>query len=419
VILVVTAGIFILIMKADLFSGVRDKVHYAFSVINGDSVPQPVDGRQNSIYERLYLWRNSMKLFSESRLTGIGLSDWQIYWPKYGMQGASYLDAAIMRYEHPHNEYVLFLAETGMAGLIAYLGFYLYFFILGIKIILSRADEINRRKTFVILAGISGLAILAFFGYPLHRPYTMALTVLLLLFIGDIATPIKKINSLIPVLIIACFSLFSLNVLANRLSGEFYMAKALQMQSNGNFPGMLRMIRKCENEYFTLDNSSTPVNWYKGFAMFYSGNDSALYYYKKAETDNPYHVQTLSDIGALLENQGKHEEAIQYFKRVVNITPAYYQAHYNLAVAYFNLGKHVEALKEINERTNVGDEYLNTLDVILARNAQAAADSCMNAERENSRLNDKPFLRTINRSALSTGKPFAVILCDSLNSGRY
>lgn len=416
---ILLASCVFLAMKSKMFNSVKNKIEYAVEVIKDKPLQNINDGRQNSIYERLYLWKNSMKLFSESPVNGIGLSNWQIYWPKYGMQGASHLDAAIMRYEHPHNEYMLLLTETGILGLIIFSSFFIYIFLTGIRLLFSKATTIDKNTIFIMLAGLAAMAILSIFGYPFHRPYTVTLCMLLCLFfleLTDKYSPAQKFTGRLPVVLLLIFSLFSLNIFANRISGEYHFGKALTMQSRGNFSGMLRMIRKAENKYFTTDNSSTPLDWYKGFAMFYQGNDSAMYYYQRAEEQNPYHVQTLSDIGALLENQGRHEEAITYFKRVVSFVPGYYQAHYNLAVAYFNQGKISEALREINARTNIFEEYLKTLDVILARNAEVAAENCGDSTSAQSLVSDKKLLRKINKLAIEMGVAFSEVFCDTIKA---
>jgi tetratricopeptide (TPR) repeat protein len=212
------------------------------------------------------------------------------------------------------------------------------------------------------------------------------------------------------------FSLCSIIVFANRISGEYNFSKALVFQSHANFSGMLRSVRSAENTFYTTDNSSTPLDWYKGFAMFYQGNDSALYYYKRSEEQNPFHVQTLSDIGALLENQGKHEEAIPYFRRVLSYVPNYYEAHFNLAVAYFNVGKATDALNEINSCFAIGDQYMNTRDVILAKNAELALDSCKKSDAKSEFLSDKKFLRKLNQQAIDSKISFRQLVCDSVFS---
>lgn len=412
-IILVATGFFALRLK--IFGGVKTKIVYAAKIISGEPLPPVKEGLQNSIYERLYLWKNSMMLFKENPAVGIGLSNWQIYWPKYGMQGASYLDAAIMRYEHPHNEYVLLLTESGIVGIICYAFFFIFIIITGLRIVFGK-NNADKRQVAIMLGGILCMALLSLFGYPLHRPFTISMCMVMCLIILESGETLstKKFNSRILAVLLLVFSLFSFNIYANRISGEYHFSKALMMQSRGTFGNMLREIRQAENKYFTTDNSSTPLDWYKGFAMFYQQNDSAMYFYKLSELQNPYHVQTLSDIGALLENQGKHDEAIIYFKRVLSIVPNYYQAHYNMAVAYFNLNKPAEALDEINARLAIGEEYQNTLDVILARNAELAIDSCDKSGVSKSLLSEKPLLRKINKLSMENNISFQNLICDTI-----
>jgi O-antigen ligase len=41
----------------------------------------------NSLFERLMLWRNSLLLAKEQPLTGIGTGNWKIFYSKYGIGG--------------------------------------------------------------------------------------------------------------------------------------------------------------------------------------------------------------------------------------------------------------------------------------------------------------------------------------------
>jgi O-antigen ligase len=416
-------GVFIVIFIAARYGitgVVENKITSTYRVLTGetDYTSESEQGNTNSTFERLYLWKNTIRLISENPMTGQGLSDWQIYWPKYGIGGAEFLESGVMHYEHPHNEFLFFLAETGWAGLACLLLFFGYFLFRAVRYIFNGTDHRDRKIVLVMAVSLIAFFIMSAFGYPMHRPYTVFLLMLVCLFITEVTkskNPDRQISSAIIPAVLLVISLMSLNVFINRLTGEFFMDKALNYQAKGNFSGMLRMVRKAENRYFTLDPSSTPLDWYKGFSMYYSGNDSAYYYFQRSETINPYHVQTLSDIGALLENQGRHKEAIEYFNRITAIIPGYYEAHFNLAVAYYNLNQYEKALHHINVKPGIDETYLNTLDAILNVNGKMIADSCDKYGNANRIFSDKNLLREINRLARINKSGFRDVLCDSMS----
>lgn len=57
-------------------------------------------------------------------------------------------------------------------------------------------------------------------------------------------------------------------------------------------------------------------------------------------------VQNLSDIGAILDNNGNSKEAISYFQRALQVNPSYCEARYNLAIAYYHRGDLQNSLQE-------------------------------------------------------------------------
>ncbi len=380
----------------------------------------------NSVFERLFLWRNTTLLAKENLLTGIGISNWRILWPKYGVGGAYFLSAGVMHYEHPHNEYLLFFSELGLWGLILFLLIFATTFYIAISSFRNAQNENERKIIFLLSAGIFSFLILSFFGYPFHRPFTsivLMVTVALISSSGIKSLPQSRkplwIKFSLSICIVLC--LYSLKVFSSRWEGEYNMNAAFNEQAHGRFPKMYSYINKAENDYFKIDLMGTPLDWYRGFALNYMGSDSSLYYFRKAESQNPYHIQILSDIGATLENKGQHEEAIRYLKRALTIIPGYKEAHYNLAIANYNLGKHEESLKEINQAYMVGYPYQRTLEAILILNADSLIQQTPNVALKdcfNKYANDKKALKRINELSMMHKVSFLSMLKDSCENSR-
>ncbi len=360
---------FILVITTGFLNPLKTKLTSASNYITSDfsELIQNDDSTNvNSVFERLLLWRNSFKLSEENPLTGIGLSNWRMMYPKYGIGGAYHLNAGVMHFEHPHNEFLLLLSETGILSLLTFSALIVYILLVARK---NFKDPENGKILYLMFSGIVCILILSFFGYPLHRPFTVSLLILMFGIILSLNKDVKVVNlTRLPVLIVLVLSLINFRVLIARESGAAHMSKALHEQSKGRFPNMLKELRMIDTEYYSIDNTGTPVNWYKGFAHHYSGMDSSLYYFELAEHQNPFHIQVLSDIGASFENNGEHEKAIEYFLRVLKITPGFDDARLNLAVAYFNSGKVEDALRNINLVRRNSDYKDKVLEAILNSN---------------------------------------------------
>jgi CHAT domain-containing protein/Tfp pilus assembly protein PilF len=111
--------------------------------------------------------------------------------------------------------------------------------------------------------------------------------------------------------------------------------------------------------------------------IYYSSNnlDSAVYYYKQAETINTNHPglneseRLLNKFGALYYETGDYDKSISYFEKAVSIVESkkpynvFFAINYknNIATALMKLGKNKEALEIFNDLLkypNPGDELL-------------------------------------------------------------
>ncbi|TAH42307.1 MAG: hypothetical protein EYC69_05955 [Bacteroidetes bacterium] len=323
---------------------VAGKIQIAQNYISTDFtkiIAEDDSSNMNSVYERFLLWNNSYKLFLENPITGMGLSNWRILYSKYGIGGAYYLNSGVMHFEHPHNELLLLLSESGIISLLAFLSMFGYIILIAWKKRKTETGKIN----IIFITSILGFLIMALFGYPYHRP--LSITLLILIFASVLSTGESK-GSKWPVYFALLLSIVFLRFLLIKYSNTEHMANALLLQSKGRFEPMLKELRQIDIKHYSIDGTGTPINWYIGFANFYSGGDSALHYFMEAEKQNPYHVQILSDIGASYENLGNHHKALEYLNRAIAITPRFREARLNCSIAYFNMGELEKALENIN-----------------------------------------------------------------------
>lgn len=102
--------------------------------------------------ERLVLWKTNWSIFLESPWFGIGYGEnkrlLRHYYDKYGVPE--------MQFEgHAHNQYLHFLAGTGIFGLAAYLVLYVYFIFLGASLYLNK--KVKTPERIIALGSFMGL----------------------------------------------------------------------------------------------------------------------------------------------------------------------------------------------------------------------------------------------------------------------
>jgi O-antigen ligase len=306
------------------------------------------DANNNSTYERMMLWRNSIHMISDHPLMGVGLNNWKILNPSYGIGGTQFTNTGLIVYEHPHNDYLLVIAEQGPVGLILYLAFFVFVLVSGIRIF--RAAEENQ-KYFIglLICGIIAFGVISLFSYPRSRVYEMILLLMLISMLFSFSKSDTKAYRKLPLLFILMLSLIGICVFSYRLLSEIHARKMIYAQVHTNFPRMYREAEEANSWLFPVDISTTPIRWYMGMSRFYENDmEGAMGEYEMAVKINPYHLRTLNDLATTYERTGRRNEAIEYYRRALQISPLFIEGNLNLGAAYFNSGNIDSAYYYIN-----------------------------------------------------------------------
>jgi O-antigen ligase len=379
----------------------------------------------NSVFERLLLWRNTSRMIADHPLIGVGINNWKLFNPPYGIGGTQFINSGLINYEHPHNDYLLILAEQGPVGLLLYLAFFAFaFFLIKKKM---NSGEHSRLLLLLLRSSLIAFMILSIFGYPRSRFYSM----LILMIIFAILLSLKsneKTRTLsgkfmaIGVFIISIFSGYASYC---RLIGEIHTKNMLIAQLHRNYARMVREADRASSWYFPMDLTSTPFGWYKGMAFFYSRNiPEAIEQYQNALKINPNHLRILNDLGSSYEHMGDRQRAVTYYRKALAITPQSIEVNLNLSAAYFNLRNIDSSFYFIDQiykqRMSVSEDksYNQFLDAIL----YAKAYSILSQARDTTfmrngipLINDKVLLRGIYTLSKDENKPFAKILENRVN----
>jgi len=145
---------------------------------------------------------------------------------------------------------------------------------------------------------------------------------------------------------IACFSVYVASI---RYQGEIHATNAMHYKSKGNWNYVIKAIDKAYDPiYYEMENTSTPLLWYRGVAYFNQQRyELALKDFQAAYEVNPYHVHVLNNIATAYEMRGDHKKAKEFYVKVFDVCPTFKETRVNLAAILYNEKKYVEALDVI------------------------------------------------------------------------
>lgn len=341
--IIISVSVIYSINVADGFT----KISLISKYLSGEEVLESFN--ENSVFERMLLWKNSLLMIKENFWTGIGLGNWKILFPAYGYTGANYLVTDSVKFTRAHNDFLQVFAETGFIGFAAFVLVLISAIVQSVKKYLSGGESF----WLVMVSGILGYSIVAMFGFPTEKVF---LVIMLITYLALITSNIpagaasKKINvsryALVLIVIPLALSFYSMKVCAARIKEEANFSQILALKEKGSWQRMYKQCKSVSIKYFPIDYTATPVAWYYATAAYMNGkNDEALASYKDALLQTPYHVQINNDIGAVYLNNGNYTEAEKYFNKALEINEKFPDALFNKAVAVFNKGNKYGAYK--------------------------------------------------------------------------
>lgn len=308
---------------------------------------------------RLSLWNNSYQMFKEHPIIGVGPGNWQIFYPKYGLNTID--DKAVRdgftTYQRPHNDWLWIVSEIGIFGLIFYLFIVLFSIIYLVKNSFENVNFSDVRTNLLFASAIIGFMFIYLADFPLERIehqllfYSIlayALFVKVKSFSNDV-TLIKRYKlPVIMVLIVIC--IVSMVVTMSRITGEKHtrQLKIAHLQSDWNT--MISESTSANNVFYKLDPLSIPIDWYKGVALF-SLNDfsSSCISFQNAYNQHPYNIHVINDLASCYEKLKQHDKAIVYYRKALDISAGFDEARLNLCAVYFNMKRYKSAFMELKK----------------------------------------------------------------------
>jgi O-antigen ligase len=330
---------------------------------------------------RTQFWDNSIAMWKEKPLLGVGLGNWQVAFPKYGLN--QFREFSIVNgtetLQRPHNDFLNILCENGILGLLVYIFIFGWMYYQLFILIKGTTDK-TRWNYIYLLAGLSGYIVISFFDFPMER---IEHQIILMLFFAIITSgyynkkniqPESEMGKNVLKYLVITISIYSIIVTSFRFKGEMETVKMYVAKANGQWEETLHHANKAENYFYKVDLTSIPLAWYQGLASF-NLNEKAesVTLFEKAYQIAPYQIQVLNNLAGSYSFQGDRQKAIKYYQKALEISTNFEEARLNLASVYYNEKQYDKAFDVIEKFNiyNANKRYKKYLIPILAKKINA------------------------------------------------
>ncbi|MGE5425323.1 MAG: O-antigen ligase family protein [Syntrophothermus sp.] len=285
---------------------------------------------------RLIFWKKSAGLITSRPVTGVAAGNWRLAVPSVAKPPNPDHTLRNYTYSQPHNEWICFLAETGIPGLLLAL---VVFLALPLMVWFLP----NKNFLAILLASFMlGFYVFACFDFPFHRIEHLVMISCALGFLSGIS-PVKpalplKISRLVPFI---CIPLLVLSLIMGiyRFRGEYFTLKMFQFERKDDVT-TAAYARKAENCFYHITPNALPVSWFRGVALYRTGDTTgAVREFEKALVFTPWEVRVLNDYGTSLYNSGKQAEGKAALLKCFRTDPFFDDAKLNLSFVYLMSGR--------------------------------------------------------------------------------
>lgn len=297
--------------------------------------------------QRFSLYKSSINLIADNFIFGVGPGNWRIKIWEYGLYNNTFGDSFAQR---PHNDFLWIFSE---GGFIAGLSYILLFLIL-LKDSFWLFKNSNNPVFFKLLfCMFIGYAFISMFDFPFER---ISHLIIFFVFVSIIISSKIKLNHndtfKIPTSLIFFYSLTTLFIIYIgyvRYNSEIHSNNAIKLKQKGNWSYVVKAIDKAYSKmFYEIDNTSTPLLWYRGVAYFSTKNyELALRDFKNAYNVNPNHIHVLNNLATTYQLIGNTMSAKLYYDKAIKVNPSFKEARVNLSAILYNEKKYDEALSTI------------------------------------------------------------------------
>ena len=299
---------------------------------------------------RYVIWRNSVPMWQEHVLFGVGIGNWQNWYEQY--QSAYRQDQLILgtlSHTHAHNDYVEFVCQLGVVGL----GLLLWMMVAAVLLFRRtlRSCESDSGPSSVVmlgpLIGLVGIGTSALVSFPFQQPIAILLIMVYLAILSlhdarvrelparEVKLPAQPVRLGIAALLIVLT--IGTGVRAYRmLTAEFYLRDTQAALLQERFEEGERQVRTA----LEFRPSHTLLKWFWGTSLAVSGRpEESVAAFDEVLAVRPYWESALSNKAIALANLGRHREAADTMAPLIGVrdtdSPRRKYAAYLIAGEYY------------------------------------------------------------------------------------
>jgi len=317
---------------------------------NRDNPISSIDKYTSRRYEpniaRLFFIDTSINLFLENPFMGSGTGSWAGFFGKF--HGDEFSDNTINENSaiNPHNEFLLFLSENGIGGLILF-----------ILLIIIPLKYIGKSSPYFL--SLIAFTFISLFSFPLENLSLMVI-VSLAIAISMQQERTIKFNKIIFVLFILLSFSCTIYFIERVISEKNYI-EAMQFKSVNKYQEMNDKLNSIDKYIYPVDPNKMPVVFYRGVGNFQLKNYEAAYAdFSEASRLMPFFPQILNNKSISLIALNREEEAIQLLIEIKKYFPYYTESQINLLSLYMKNKNYSEAetlLAELNFKEDKHTKY--------------------------------------------------------------
>ena len=317
--------------------------------------------RADSADTRITMWGNSIPMFKDHFLIGVGMGNWTKHYGAY--QNWYKPDESLLYGEYhanAHNDYVEILCEFGIIGFALFLWLIVALFRAMGCLLASRDKECYLLIVAVVLA-VMGIGMNAAFSFPLKQPVPIFIMMVYIAMISNmygakfevgreyvIPRPSKPaIGVAAVVAIIATASLFVLQY--NWYFSEIHYRNAVVSLSQANYKNTHIEARRA----YELNPLRTELLWFKANSLLASNpsarNKEIVSMLEAVVASRPYLPRSALNLAQAYANVGRYNDAAETLGRMVKVQPSSFRIRFKYGLLLFNAGRYEEAIKILEE----------------------------------------------------------------------
>lgn len=322
---------------------------------------------------RIRIWFNSIPMFIDHFFFGVGSGNWTIHYAKY--QAWLQQDGQLLNNQYhanAHNDYVELFCELGAVGtLLFFIAVFGLFRIMGALLFSRRLDPGVSLLFAALAAAVIGLAVDAFFSFPLKRPVQlMVLGVYMALFcVGyhifiDTNKRMYRVT-LVPQLrktvatVVAVISMLLLVLHYNLFQSEYYFrVAAISLKK----PGQERLVTRSAQKAYEHNPLRTKLIWYQAVAALKLGNiQRAIPLLERILAQYPYSQDTTLNLTSAYLALGMQQKAMEHYARLAEAQEVKPEVLIMYLRTLEHRGKYAQMIKEIDKAI---PNYIDNRDVL-------------------------------------------------------